>query len=137
LEIRGGDAAGAADVAIEISGNYAALQQAIRSVRQGGLVVAAGYYQGGADALRLGEEWSHNRVSMVASMQGWGNAHRDYPRWDRNRLRATAASMLHQGVVSVDSLITHRVPFEEAVGAYRLLDSGAQDMLKVILVYGE
>jgi 2-desacetyl-2-hydroxyethyl bacteriochlorophyllide A dehydrogenase len=134
-EIRGGDALDAADVAIEISGSYAALHQAIRSVRQGGLVVAAGYYQGGAEALRLGEEWSHNRVSMVASMQGWGNAHRDYPRWDRNRLRATAAGLLHQGGLSVDLLITHRIPFEDAVGAYRLLDSGAQDMLKVLLVY--
>jgi len=34
-----------ADVAIEFSGSYAALHQAIRSVRMAGLVVAAGFYQ--------------------------------------------------------------------------------------------
>ncbi len=135
-EIRSGDAANAVDVAIEISGSYAALQQAIRSVRSGGHVVAAGYYQGGAGELRLGEEWAHNRVSMVASMQGWGNVHRDYPLWDRMRVRSTAAGLLDSRKIEVENLITHRIPFGRAEEAYRLLDEGKSDMLKIILNYG-
>jgi threonine dehydrogenase-like Zn-dependent dehydrogenase len=62
-------AGGGADVAIEFSGSYTALQQAVRSVCMGGLVVAAGFYQGEARGLNLGEEWLHNRITMVASMR--------------------------------------------------------------------
>jgi hypothetical protein len=36
-------------------------------VQPGGQVVAAGFYQGSATGLDLGEEFHHNRVSVVAS----------------------------------------------------------------------
>ena len=45
LELRRLDGVGV-DVAIEFSGSYSALQQAMRSVRVGGTVVAAGFYAG-------------------------------------------------------------------------------------------
>ena len=51
-----------ADVAIDLSGVYPALNEAIRMVGADGRVVAAGFYQGAASALRLGEEFHHNRV---------------------------------------------------------------------------
>lgn len=80
-------------MAIEFSGSYAALHQAIRCVRMAGPGLAAGFYQGGGTELRLGEEWHHNRVSMVSSLRGWGNPHRDYPLWDRARVREMAISL--------------------------------------------
>ena len=46
LELRRLDGVGV-DVAVEFSGTYGALQQAMRSVRVGGTVVAAGFYSGG------------------------------------------------------------------------------------------
>lgn len=67
LELRRLDGVGV-DVAIEFSGSYSALQQAMRSVRVGGTVVAAGFYGGGE--LALGEEFHHNRLTLVASMGG-------------------------------------------------------------------
>jgi len=124
-----------ADVAIEFSGSYAALHQAIRSVRMAGLVVAAGFYQGGGHELRLGEEWHHNRVSMVASIRGWGNAHRDHPMWDRSRLRQESISLIKDGRLNVGALLTHRIAFERAPDAYALIDSSSSDVLKVALQY--
>lgn len=124
-----------ADVAIEFSGVYAALQEAIRSVRVAGLVVAAGFYQGDGVALRLGEEWHHNRVTMVSSQRGWGNAHRDAPAWDRARLRRTAATLLSNGTLNVAAFITHRLSYKNVAEAYALVDEHPEKVLKVVLEY--
>ena len=124
-----------ADVAIEFSGQYSALHQAIRSLRMAGLVVAAGFYQGGASALNLGEEWHHNRITMLSSTRAWGNPHRQYPLWDRPRLRHTAIQLLVDNRLQLDTLLTHKIDFTEVESAYRLIDSGEEDVLKVALVY--
>ncbi|WP_035776599.1 zinc-binding alcohol dehydrogenase, partial [Arthrobacter sp. H5] len=58
------------DIAIELSGNYRALHEAVRSVGTDGRVIAAGFYQGGGEHLSLGEEFHHNRVQIIASQIG-------------------------------------------------------------------
>jgi 2-desacetyl-2-hydroxyethyl bacteriochlorophyllide A dehydrogenase len=126
---------GGADVAIEFSGRYDALHEALRSVCLGGTVVAAGFYQGGAGELRLGEEFHHNRLTLVGSMSGWGAPHRDAPAWDRLRLRATAADFLARGALRTDGFVTHRVPFDRAAEAYELVDRAPEDVLRVVLTY--
>src|SRR6266545_2854589 len=126
---------GGVDVAVELSGRYAALNEAMRSVRLAGTVVAAGFYTGGAgDDLRLGEEWHHNRLTLVGSMSGWGAPHRD-PGWDRRRLRAAALDLLASGRLEVDALVTHRIPFAEAAAAYDLIDRSPETTLRVVLTY--
>lgn len=124
-----------ADVAIEFSGSYTALHQAIRSVRMAGLVVAAGFYQGGGQELRLGEEWHHNRITMVASIRGWGNAHRDHPMWDRSRLRKESIALIQTNRLQLDALLTHKIAFARALQAYELIDSESPAILKVALEY--
>jgi len=124
-----------ADVAIEFSGSTAALHQAIRSVRQGGAVVAAGFYQGGAAPLRLGEEFLHNRVTVRASTPAWDNPHRAAPLWDRVRLRQTVERLLADGTLAVDALPMERVPFARAAEVYAALDEGRSTALKTVLVY--
>ncbi len=124
------------DMAIELSGHYPALQEAIRSVRVGGVVVAAGYYQGAGAALRLGAEWHHNRVTMVSSMGVWGCPHREHPLWNRGRIHVVAADLLAAGRLHVDDLITHRIPFARAAEAYRLIDECPHEVVKVVLTYG-
>src|SRR4051812_34354444 len=124
---------GGVDTAIEFSGRYSALHHALRSARLAGTVVAAGFYTGGAgDDLRLGEEWHHNRLTLVGSMSGWGAPHRD-PGWDRPRLRATVLDLLASG--KLDALVTHRVPFAQAAEAYDLIDRSADATLRVLLEY--
>jgi 2-desacetyl-2-hydroxyethyl bacteriochlorophyllide A dehydrogenase len=123
------------DVAIEVSGHYPALHEAIRCVRMAGTVVATGYYQGGGSALRLGEEWHHNRVTMISSMGVWGCPHRDHPAWDRGRVHETAADLLATGRLRTDGFITHRFPFARAPEAYALIDQHPDQVIKVVLTY--
>ncbi len=123
------------DVAIELSGRYAALHQAMRSTRLAGSVVAAGFYSGSpGDELRLGEEWHHNRLTLVSSMSGWGAPHRE-PGWDRRRLRGTALELLVHSRLDVDAFITHRIPFARAAEAYQLIDRSPEGTIRVVLTY--
>ena len=66
LAVREHDRWTGADRVIELTGAYPALHQAIRCAGVGGTVVAAGFYQGPATALALGEEFHHNRVTSVS-----------------------------------------------------------------------
>jgi 2-desacetyl-2-hydroxyethyl bacteriochlorophyllide A dehydrogenase len=134
-EIKRAAGRGGPDVAIEFSGRYAALHEAMRCVTLAGTVVAAGFYFGGAGTdLRLGEEFHHNRLTLVGSMSGWGAPQRE-PGWDRRRLRETALDLLAHGYLDVDAFITHRVPFERAAEAYELVDRRPEDTLRVVLTY--
>jgi 2-desacetyl-2-hydroxyethyl bacteriochlorophyllide A dehydrogenase len=127
--------AGGPDAAIEFSGRYEALHEALRCVRLAGTVVAAGFYVGGGGSdLQLGEEFHHNRLTLVGSMSGWGAPHRE-PGWDRPRLRATALDLLAHERLDVAALITHRIPFDRAAEAYELIDRRPEDTLRVVLTY--
>ena len=132
LELRRLDGVGV-DVAIEFSGSYGALQQAMRSVRVGGTVVAAGFY--GAGELALGEEFHHNRLTLVASMGGWSSPPRE-PRWPRSRARTLAAELLASGRLQTTGLITHRFPLAEANAAYELIDRSPAEVLRALVAYG-
>jgi 2-desacetyl-2-hydroxyethyl bacteriochlorophyllide A dehydrogenase len=123
------------DVAIEFSGRYSALHEAIRSARLAGTVVTAGFYVGDAGSeLRLGEEWHHNRLTLVGSMSGWGAPQRQAG-WDRRRLGVAALDLLAQGRLAVDELVTQRIPFERAADAYDLIDRDPEQTLRVVLTY--
>jgi len=123
------------DVAIDASGHYLALQEAIRSVQVGGTVVALGYYQGAGDALRLGEEWHHNRPQLISSMGVWGCPHRDHPLWDYSRAMRTSLDLIASGKVRTGPLLTHVLPFERAAEAYCLIDEHPEETIKVAFSY--
>ncbi|MDX6261731.1 MAG: hypothetical protein QOH84_3419 [Kribbellaceae bacterium] len=133
--IRDASLAGAgADTAIELSGVYAALQEAIRSVGVGGRVVASGFYQGEGNGLRLGEEFHHNRVELVSSQIG-GVPVELAGRWSVDRLQRTFLGLVGSGAVDVEPLISHRVPIDDAADAYTLLDTRPGDALQVLLEF--
>lgn len=134
-EIKSASKEHGADVAIEVSGQPSGLHEAVRCVAKAGRVVAAGFYQGGADGLRLGEEWHHNRVTMVSSMAVWDCPHRDYPLWDRARVEAVVINLMAAGKLRTDGLITHRFPFDRAAEAYALIDEHPDEVVKVVLTY--
>ncbi len=123
------------DVALEVSGAYPALQQAIRSVQVGGLVVAASYYRGNASALSLGAEWHHNRPTLISSMAVWGCPHRSHPMWDLRRLERTAIDILERGLVSTEGMVTQRIPYSEAPKAYEMIAAHPDETIKVVLTY--
>jgi 2-desacetyl-2-hydroxyethyl bacteriochlorophyllide A dehydrogenase len=123
------------DVAIEVSGSDRGLQGALAAAGLGGTVVAAGFYQGGAANLRLGEEFHHNRLSLIASVGGWGAPDRHAPLWDRRRVMDTAARLLYADRVSVEGLLERRCLFDQAPDAYRWIDEHPQAAVKVAFVY--
>ena len=120
------------DAAIELSGNVRALHEAIRSVVVDGTVVASGFYQGGAADLRLGEEFHHNRVRILAS-QISGTPVALGPRWDQRRLVATVMRRVVSGDVDVRPLLTDVHPVEDVAVAFRALDSGDPETLQCVL----
>ena len=121
-----------ADVTIELSGSYAGLREAVRATAVGGRVVAAGFYQGPATVLDLGEEFHHNRISIIASQIG-GVPAGVSARWTRERLHAVVMQLVADGRVDVGSLVSSVVPVGDAAAAYRMLDEDPTEALQVVL----
>jgi 2-desacetyl-2-hydroxyethyl bacteriochlorophyllide A dehydrogenase len=117
---------------IELSGSYAALHQAIRIAGPGGTVVAAGLYNGPVGALALGEEFHHNRVTLISCQIGGVPAHLQ-GRWTRERLHQTVMKLCAQARLDPLPLVSHVIDAHDAASAYALLDSPPDDLLQVIL----
>jgi threonine dehydrogenase-like Zn-dependent dehydrogenase len=126
---------GGVDVAIELSGVYAALQQAIRAVHKQALVVTASYYGDQGGRVDLSREWHHNRITLRSSMPVWDCDHRSAPMWDLRRLERTAVELLASHALHPKPLIGARVPFLQAAEAYALIDAAPNGNIKVLLTY--
>lgn len=125
-----------ADVCLEVTGNYRALHEAIRSVAYSSRVCAAGFMQGDGVGLRLGEEFHHNRVNVVCS-QISGVAPTLQHRWDGYRLARTAMDLATSGRLRLLDLITHSYPLSQAGEAFTLLDQTPAHALQVVLTFDE
>ena len=121
-----------ADVAIEVTGSPLALNQAIRSVAYSAKVIALGFFQGEASGLFLGEEFHHNRVNVVGS-QIFGTDPELTYRWNRIRLVQTFMRLQTDGMIDLQPIISHVIPFEEAGEAFRILDQEPENALQVVL----
>lgn len=124
-----------ADITIEVTGSTRALNEAIRATAYSSRVVAMGFYQGEAQGLLLGEEFHHNRVSVVCS-QISGVAPELSGRWDRVRLARTVVQLQAQGLLELEPLVSHVLPLERAADAFRLLDEEPQRVMQVVLDFG-
>lgn len=124
-----------ADVCLEVTGNYHAMHEAIRTVAYSSRVCVAGFMQGEGAGLRLGEEFHHNRVAVVAS-QISGVAPALQHRWNQYRLASTAIRLAEQGKLRLIDLISHELPVRKAADAFAMLDSRPQEALQVVLTFG-
>ncbi|MEU5941421.1 zinc-binding dehydrogenase [Micromonospora sp. NPDC047548] len=123
-----------ADVCLELSGAYPALHEAIRATTHAGRVVAAGFYQGQADGLGLGEEFHHNRIQLVAAqVSGPAPAPGLAGRWSGARVAHTFTDLVAEGSVDPLPLVSHVVDARAVADALALLDRGAGDVLQVVL----
>ena len=120
------------DAAIELSGSDRALHEATRCVVVDGTVVASGFYQGGASHLRLGEEFHHNRVRIVAS-QISGTPLALGPRWHQPRLVQVFMDQVAAGRVDVARLVTDVVDASDVAAAVARLDAGDARTRQVLL----
>lgn len=123
-----------ADVCLELSGSYPALHEAIRATTHAGRVVAAGFYQGYAHGLGLGEEFHHNRIQLVAAqVSGSDPAPGTAGRWTGPRIARTFMDLVAEGSVNPLPLVSHVVDASAVADALALLDRGDGDVLQVVL----
>jgi 2-desacetyl-2-hydroxyethyl bacteriochlorophyllide A dehydrogenase len=121
-----------ADVTIEVSGSTRALHEAVRATAYSARVVAMGFFQGEAQGLALGEEFHHNRISLVCSQISNVDPALSY-RWDRLRLIHTIMDLQAKAALNLRPVITHIIPFEEAGEAFRILDQESENALQIVL----
>jgi 2-desacetyl-2-hydroxyethyl bacteriochlorophyllide A dehydrogenase len=120
------------DIAVEASGNAAALQDAIDTVAIEGTVVVCSWYGEKRASLDLGGPFHRGRIRIVSSQVG-RIAPELAPRWDRARRLAVAKRLLSE--LHLADLITHRFPFARAAEAYALLDERPAETVQVVLEY--
>jgi threonine dehydrogenase-like Zn-dependent dehydrogenase len=121
-----------ADVAIEISGSYRAVHEAIRSTAYNSRVVSSGFPQGEATGLDLGEEFHHNRIDLVSSQISGTNPELDH-RWNVPRLERTVIDLATAGRLDVTSLITHTFAASDVAAAFALLAERPAEAVQVVL----
>ncbi|TDC38960.1 zinc-binding alcohol dehydrogenase [Micromonospora sp. 15K316] len=132
--LRGATGGRGADVCLELAGAYPALHEAIRATTHAGRVVAAGFYQGQADGLGLGEEFHHNRIQLVAAqVSGPTPAPGMAGRWTGARVAQTFMELVTEGDVDPLPLVSHVVDAGAVADALALLDHGDGDVLQVVL----
>jgi threonine dehydrogenase-like Zn-dependent dehydrogenase len=103
-----------ADLVFQCRGRAESLSLALRALRPQGLVVDLAFYTGGADAVRLGEEFHHNGLSLRCAQIG------RVPRgqaafWDRRRLSHETVLLLQErGSAIREHLVSDVVPLASA-----------------------
>lgn len=125
-----------ADVSIEISGHYGALHEAIRATAHSSRVVASGFFQGAGTALALGEEFHHNRISVIGS-QISGVSPALSHRWDLHRLQRTVMDLAAQSRIDLPALVSHVMPADAAAEAFAMLDVHPEQAVQVLLDFRE
>jgi 2-desacetyl-2-hydroxyethyl bacteriochlorophyllide A dehydrogenase len=125
-----------ADVTIEVSGSARALHEAVRATAYSARVVVLGFLQGDAQGLLLGEEFHHNRISLVCSQISNVDPALSY-RWDRIRLIHTIMDLQANGSLNLRPVITHVIPFQQAAGAFQILDETPDQALQVVLDFSQ
>jgi 2-desacetyl-2-hydroxyethyl bacteriochlorophyllide A dehydrogenase len=127
-------AAAGADLTYELSGNPAALDQAIAVTGFNGRVVIGSWYGQKRADLNLGGRFHRSRIRLISSQVStiapeWGG------RWTKARRLHVAWEMLQH--VRPAHLITHRFPLEQAGQAYALLDQHPEEAIQVLFTYEE
>jgi threonine dehydrogenase-like Zn-dependent dehydrogenase len=122
-----------ADVAVEVSSSGAALQAAVDAVAAEGTVVVASWYGSKPVTLSLGGHFHRGRVKVRSSQVGRISPELG-PRWDRARRTEAVLYLLPR--LRLAELVSHKVPFEEAPRAYRLVDEAPGETVQVVLTYG-
>ncbi len=123
-----------ADVVFEFSASDRALNEAIRTVCYNGKVIVMSWYAGALANVYPGAEFHHNRIQLISS-QIAGISPELSHRWSAARRMAAVLSLMPK--LNLEGLISDVVDLEGAAAAYEMIDKRPQDVLQVVLDYGE
>jgi len=120
------------DLAYELTGSPAALDDAIAATGFGGRIVVGSWYGEKRHAVDLGGKFHRARQRLISS-QVSSLTPDLLARWTKARRLEVAWRMLAE--VQPAQLITHRFPLAEASRAYQLIDQCSHEALQVIFIY--
>ncbi|MBN1218880.1 MAG: zinc-binding alcohol dehydrogenase [Anaerolineae bacterium] len=121
-----------ADLTYELSGNPAALEQALAVTGFDGRVVIGSWYGRKHANLNLGGRFHRSRIRLISSQVSTLTPSLG-GRWTKTRRLNVAWRMVRQ--VQPGQLITHHFPFTEASQAYALLHQQPEKAIQVLLTY--
>lgn len=121
-----------ADVIIETSGAIAALNDALKVIKNQSTIVALSWYSGDGSGLDLSRDFHFRRVNLRVAQASSVPVELS-PRWTHERKFRSALSLMPE--MPLDSLVTHTFPFEEAGKAYELVDKHPEECIQVVLEY--
>lgn len=125
-----------ADLVFQCRARDVILHEALRSLRPQGVVIDLAFYGGGAENLRLGEEFHHNGLTIRCAQinrvpRGLAGA------WGRSRLSEETARLLAtDGSAIRDHLLTDVVPVDDAPEVILQLARRERHALQVVLDFG-
>ncbi len=126
-----------ADLVLQCRGRAEVLHEALRCLRPQGVVIDLAFYTGGADRLRLGEEFHHNgltiRCAQIARVpRGLARS------WDRARLAEETGRLLTaRGDDIRRHLVSHIVPIGEAAAVLLALARREVSARQVVFTFGD
>ncbi|MDQ2692835.1 MAG: oxidoreductase [Chloroflexota bacterium] len=123
---------GQADLTFELSGNPAALNDAIELTAFSGRIVIGSWYGEKSAEIDLGGAFHRSRIKLISS-QVSTIAPELSGRWDKERRFDVAWSALEK--VRPEKWITHRFRLDEAREAYRLLDTHPEETIQILFSY--
>ncbi len=128
-----GEAYEGADLTLELSGNPAALEEALRVVGYSGRIVVGSWYGTKRIALdAMGERFHRDHVRIQSSQVSRIDP-RLMGRWTKSRRLRTAMDALQH--VDAEQFVTQRLPLSQAGDAFELLDTRPETALQVLVTY--
>jgi predicted dehydrogenase/glycosyltransferase involved in cell wall biosynthesis/NADPH:quinone reductase-like Zn-dependent oxidoreductase len=121
-----------ADFVFQTKATSESLHNALKTLRPQGTVIDLAFYQGGAAALRLGEEFHHNGLNIKCA-QITRPPRPLMHAWNRSRLALETIKLLQNcGNAVRENLITHVIPLSEAPEFLRGLIDNRPDFIQIV-----
>jgi 2-desacetyl-2-hydroxyethyl bacteriochlorophyllide A dehydrogenase len=120
------------DLTFELSGNPAALNDALALTAFSGRIIIGSWYGEKPAEIDLGGVFHRSRIKLISS-QVSTIAPELSGRWDKARRFDVSWKALER--IQPAKWITHRFPIEEAEEAYRVLDENPQETIQVVFGY--
>lgn len=123
-----------ADLVMELTGSPAALNLALDSCAYTGRIIVGSWYGSKAANLDLGGRFHRERIQIISS-QVSSISPELCGRWNRERRFSNVLELISQ--IMPEQLITHKITFNSAPEAYKLLDRNPESALQTVLTYPE